>query len=66
MQNIRTDLAKEAVAFDRGQDIEGIGVYEFKVDEEISVSRVEVKNEKGSKEIGKKIGHYVTVECPEL
>lgn len=66
MQSIRTDLAKEAVAFDRKKEIEGINVYEFKVDDDITVSRVEVQNEQGAKEIGKKIGMYVTVECPEL
>lgn len=66
MQSIRTDLAKEAVALDSGKELEGVGVYDFKVDEDISVSRVEIKNDKGAKEIGKKIGTYVTVECPEL
>lgn len=66
MQSIRTDLAKEAVALDSGKELDGVAVYDFKVDEDISVSRVEIKNDKGAKEIGKKIGMYVTVECPEL
>lgn len=66
MQSIRSDLAKEAVAFDRKKEIDGINVIEFKVGEDITVNRVEVKDEKGAKEIGKKIGNYVTVECPEL
>jgi spore protease len=66
MQGIRSDLAKEAVAFDQKKEIEGVGVYEFKTDDNITVNRVEVKTEKGAQEIGKKIGLYVTVECPEL
>jgi GPR endopeptidase len=66
MQSIRTDLAKEAVALDSGKELDGVAVYDFKVDEDISVSRVEIKNDRGAREIGKKIGMYVTVECPEL
>jgi spore protease len=66
MQGIRTDLAKEAVAFDEKKEIEGIDVFEFKTDDDITVNRVEVRNQRGAEEIGKKIGKYVTVECPEL
>lgn len=65
MQSIRTDLAKEAVAFDRKQDIEGINVVEFKVGEDIIVNRVEVKT-KRSKGDRQKDRNLCYVECPEL
>lgn len=65
---VRTDLALEAreMATRRlGDRIPGI---ESQTEEEdgITVTRIHVANEQGSKAIGKMIGHYVTIEVPEL
>lgn len=67
MKNIRTDLALEAhqLSQKEGQKIEGVVVREKEVNK-IKVSRVEVIDENGEKAIGKAIGNYVTIECPNL
>lgn len=67
---VRTDLAKEAHEMYRAEarktsDIEGVSVSEEKFGG-VSITRVNVLNEEGSRLIGKAIGHYVTIEAPAL
>lgn len=66
--NVRTDLAMEAneMAEQRlNRSIDGIDI-ETLQDQGITITRLDVKTEEGSKEIGKMIGKYVTLEVPEL
>ena len=71
MYNFRTDLALERrdlynKAHNIENDIDGIETEEEKVDENISVSRVKITNEKGEEAIGKKRGNYITVDVKNL
>src|SRR5690606_6265376 len=64
----RTDLAMEAneMAEQRlNRSVDGIESETIQ-DEGITITRLEVKTEQGSKELGKMIGKYVTLEVPEL
>lgn len=65
--NIRTDLALEAheLTKNEGEQIEGVAVYE-RDEDGIKISRVEVINKNGERAIGKAVGNYVTIECPNL
>ncbi|MGI6539011.1 MAG: GPR endopeptidase [Caldicoprobacterales bacterium] len=68
-KNIRTDLAMEAreMAQEQGRhDIPGVQVENFKAEEDISITRVEVVSEIGEKNIGKPIGNYITLETPGI
>ena len=47
-------------------DIDGIETEEEKIDDNISVSRVKITNEKGEEAIGKKKGNYITVDVKNL
>lgn len=70
MQNVRTDLAVEAHELSKQQaenssEIEGV-ISEVEEKDGISVTRVKITNENGSKALGKAIGNYVTIDAPEL
>lgn len=59
--NFRTDLALERCEFLGEKNIEGIDIERFEA-KKATVTRIEVKNEKGAKAVDKPIGRYVTVE----
>lgn len=62
------DLALEAKEFAEsgGQGpIQGV-LSDISEDEGITITRLQVTNEEGSKALGKMIGHYVTFEVPDL
>jgi spore protease len=67
--DVRTDLALEAQEIAQvgyaGTTIPGI-TSETLQDEGITITRMSVDNEAGSKAIGKMVGHYVTLEVPGL
>ncbi|MCD8180225.1 MAG: GPR endopeptidase [Firmicutes bacterium] len=70
MQNIRTDLAVEAHELSKKQaksaaEIDGV-VSEVEETDGITVTRVEITNENGSKRLGKAVGKYVTIDAPNL
>ena len=71
MFNFRTDLALERrdlynKAHNIEKDIEGIETEEEKVNENISISRVKITNEKGEEAIGKPQGNYITIDVKNL
>lgn len=66
--NVRTDLALEAVEMAvelSGGTIAGVAM-ETAGDDGIKITRHHVQDQAGSNAIGKMIGHYVTLEVPEL
>lgn len=70
MQSIRTDLAVEAHELSKREaknaaEIDGVKSNVEKK-ENITVTRVEITNENGSKTLGKAIGSYVTIDAPDL
>ena len=71
MYNFRTDLVLERrdlynKANNIEKDIDGIEAEEEKVDDNITISRVKVTNEKGEEAIGKKKGNYITIDVKNL
>lgn len=63
----RTDLAIESDALNKNEiqnnEIEGVSItIEKDLGDDITVTWVEIKNEKGSKTMGKPIGNYITIE----
>lgn len=63
----RTDLAIESDALNKSEiqnnEIEGVSItIEKDLGDDITVTWVEIKNEKGSKTMGKPIGNYITIE----
>lgn len=64
--SIRTDLALEARDACNQKSIDGVSVVERKPCEGVFITRVKIFNENGEKAIGKKMGNYITVECPDL
>lgn len=70
MQNIRTDLALEAheLSKQKAKNSECIEGVEAEVEEygSISVTKVRILNNKGSKALGKAVGSYITIEAPNL
>lgn len=66
--NVRTDLALEAVEMATELSTAPIPGVEKDVMEEqgIKITRLHVQNNIGSQAIGKMIGHYITIEVPEL
>lgn len=69
--NVRTDLAIEvSEALQKGStasDIPGVSVKRFENSEdEIRVTRVEIENDEGVKEMGKPKGTYITIENPYM
>ncbi|GIP15349.1 germination protease [Paenibacillus montaniterrae] len=68
LYQVRTDLALEAVemATELGSTpIEGVAKDVIE-DQGITITRLHVQNALGSQAIGKMIGHYITIEVPEL
>lgn len=70
MENVRTDLAVEAHELSKKQaknatEIDGVRS-SVEETEGITITRVEITNENGSKELGKAIGSYVTIDAPDL
>lgn len=63
----RTDLAVEAHELSKGQaqEIEGVKC-SVEQKEELSVTTVEVLNQKGSEALGKAPGKYITIEVPDI
>ncbi len=63
----RTDLAVEARELSKGkaEEIDGVKAYTENRDE-LSVTTVEVLNQKGSDALGKAIGKYITIEIPHI
>lgn len=71
MYNFRTDLALERrdiynKANNIEKDIDGIEAEEEYIDDNITISRVKVTNEKGEEAIGKKKGNYITIDVKNL
>lgn len=70
MQKIRTDLAIEAhemCSKEKAEKnhLEGIDVSEYR-NGDVFITKISVKNEKGSEILDKPIGNYVTIEIPNL
>lgn len=70
MRNIRTDLAVEAHELSKNQaetaaEIDGV-ISDVEENNGISVTRVKITNENGSRTLGKAIGNYVTIDAPNL
>ena len=67
--SIRTDLAIEVTEMitkeTESENIEGVELYVDDIDD-IEVSWVKIKNEKGQKTMGKPIGNYVTIESEAM
>ena len=71
MYNFRTDMAVERrdlykKANNIENDIDGIETEEEKVDEDITISRVNITNENGEQAIGKKKATYITIDIKNL
>ena len=68
--NFRTDLAVERRAIYKKitkiHEIDGVESSEENVDENIKITRVNIKNENGEKAIGKPKGTYVTIDINKL
>lgn len=67
--NTHTDLALDArdmaTAANQGQPLPGIE-QESTRENGIRVTKINVKNEEGSRALGKLLGHYITIEVPAL
>lgn len=66
--NVRTDLALEAVEMATELSATPLPGVEKNIEEDngITITRLHVQNNIGSQAIGKMIGHYITIEVPEL
>lgn len=69
MKQVRCDLAVEAREMltelqGESYQIQGVKVNEETVDGYIQITKVEVLDDEGARELGKEIGTYVTVEMP--
>ncbi len=67
--SVRTDLALEEKERFESDDVEIQGVVleeEYDEEQEIRVTRVEIKTENGAKAMGKPVGTYLTLETPDL
>lgn len=67
--NVRTDLALEAreLAGDIKTELQGIKVITVKLDElDMHITKVQVLDELGEKQINKPIGSYITIECEAI
>lgn len=68
LSDIRTDLALEANAFLRGDahtEVPGVRMQEDRR-ENFTISRVEIISPEGERNLGKAMGHYITIEAPGL
>jgi len=66
--NVRTDLALEAMEMATELSTTPLLGVEKNIEEDngITITRLHVQNNVGSQAIGKMIGHYITIEVPEL
>ena len=67
--SVRTDLALEEKERFESDDVEIRGVVleeEYDEEQEIRVTRVEIRTENGAKAMGKPVGTYLTLETPDL
>ena len=63
---VRIDLALEAKEMaESGNNLRSL-LSEVTEDEGITITRLDIVDEQGSRLMGKMIGHYVTFEVPEL
>lgn len=67
MRRYRTDMALEAVDAVRAQPgaLDGIQENVYRMDGNIQVHHVKVTNQKGMRKIGKPMGNYLTIDCPD-
>lgn len=70
MPNIRTDLAMEAHEISRREantitEIDGV-ISQTEQRDGITITRVEITNENGSRILGKAQGNYVTIDVPDI
>lgn len=63
--SIRTDLAVEARELVKDKELSGV-IVDTEKSEQMTISRVRIEDEQGSKAMGKPIGYYVTLEIPRL
>ena len=65
---VRTDLAIEAREMaGKGREQSIPGVWEqVENEDDIRITRLDVENEEGASQIGRVVGHYVTLEVPKL
>lgn len=61
---LRTDLAVEAREM-AGENVSGVEFKSYK-ENNLSISRLKVKNQKAKLSLGKEIGTYITIELPSL
>ncbi|MCH5297411.1 MAG: GPR endopeptidase [Ruminococcus sp.] len=61
---LRTDLAVEAREI-AGENISGVEFKSYK-ENNLSISRLRIKNQKAKLSLGKEIGTYITIELPSL
>ncbi len=67
LYDIRTDLAIEAKELASQGGAEIPGVWSEKVTQgEVTVSRMHIQTDEGSRRIGKMLGHYVTLDVPGM
>jgi len=69
MFNVRTDLAVEARELykkENNREVPGVEVDVKKPYEDVTVTIVNIKDEVGSKIMGKEIGTYITIEVPGI
>ncbi len=62
--NTRTDLAVESNAMQKGK-VAGVCVKERR-EGDIKITSVEIKTEQAAKKLGKRVGHYVTLEVGSI
>ncbi|MFD0672131.1 GPR endopeptidase [Cohnella sp. GCM10027633] len=67
MYDVRTDLALEAkeLASPGGEEIPGVWS-ETDTQDEVTISRMHIQTDEGSRRIGKMLGHYVTLDVPGM
>ncbi len=70
MSGVRTDLALEAhemcaLSAKEEEKINGVKV-NIKNEDGISITRIDITNKNGEEALGKPIGHYVTIEAPDI
>lgn len=67
--SVRTDLALEEKERFESDDVEILGVVleeDYDEEQELKVTRVEIRTENGAKAMGKPVGTYLTLETPNL
>jgi len=68
--NVRTDLAIEAATLLNKSQSELCKIDGVEIDKDnrknLTITTIRITNKNGEKEIGKKIGTYITIECPKI